>query len=217
MASAARRFQPSKWLWWLFWIVIVASSLYFLYDSYFYVTTRDFPAWMTFWNRHIWYGMHFVVATPILLIAPIQFAAGIRRARPNVHRRLGQTFLACCLIAAPLGVFLGLTLTNPGSRLPIVLLGIVWFIASAAAWITARRKDFVNHRRFVIRSLTLGLAFVWIRILDVFGDTLFAYIPDQPMRSATQEWIAFAVPILIVEIWLSWWPAISKRRGRASP
>lgn len=200
--------------WLLFWLAITAGAVWFLYDSYFYAITREWWPGVTFWNRTVWYGAHFVVASPILLIAPLQFLAGLRRARPQVHRWLGRVFLGACLIAAPLGIFLGTSLRNEGSRLPIVLLGIAWIAVSAIAWLAARRKDFATHRAFVIRSLAMGLAFVWIRVLDVFSEELLGYIPDLPARQTTQEWIAFAVPIIVVEAWLTWWPAWRKTVDR---
>jgi Predicted membrane protein (DUF2306) len=205
------RFAPG---WLLFWVGIVAGSLWFLYDSYVYATTREFWPGVTFWNRTVWYGAHIVVASPILLIAPLQFLAGLRRSRPQVHRWLGRIFLGACLIAAPLGIFLGTSLRNEGSRLPIILLGLAWTAVSTIAWLAARRKDFVTHRGFVIRSLALGLAFVWIRVLDAFSLDLLGFIPDEPSRQTTQEWIAFALPLLVVEAWLTWWPAWSKNIDR---
>jgi uncharacterized membrane protein len=206
---------PPAWL--VFWLAIVAGSLWFLWDSYIYALTREFWPGVTVWNRLVWYGAHIVVATPILLIAPLQFLAGLRRARPQVHRWLGRTFLGSCLIAAPLGIYLGATLQNEGSAIPICLLGLLWFAFSAIAWQAARVKDFVAHRRFVIRSLALGLAFVWIRVIGELSPQLFAFIPDEASRRTTEEWLGFILPLIGVELWLTWWPewrkAVDRRRG----
>ena len=193
--------------WLAFWVAITGVALWFLWDSYFFATTREFWPGVTFWNRLVWYGAHAIIASPILLIAPVQFLAGLRKGRPEVHRWLGRIFLGSALIAAPLGIYLGIGLRNEGSRMPIVILGIVWFAVSAIAWQAARRKDFLTHRAFVIRSLAFGLAFVWIRVLDFWSDELLGYIPAGPVRQSTQEWIAFAMPLLACEAWLTWWPA----------
>lgn len=198
--------------WKVFWLALLGAAIWYLYDSYVYALTRDFDPGTTFWNRLVWYGAHIVVATPILLIAPLQFVAGIRHARPEVHRWLGRVFLTSSIIAAPLGIYLGATLSNEGSRVPIALLGLLWLLMSVSAWVTARRKDFANHRKFVIRSLALGLAFVWIRILDDFSERALSFIPDKSAIETTQEWLAFVIPLLFVEIWLSWWPAARGRR-----
>ena len=212
MDAVQTRNSAIRQFWYLFWAALLAAAIWYLYDSYVYATTRDFDPGTTFWNRLIWYGAHIVIATPILLIAPLQFIASIRKARPEIHRLLGRIFLASSIAAAPLGIYLGATLSNQGSRLPITFLGLFWLFMSIAAWVTARRKDFANHRKFVIRSLTLGLAFVWIRILDDFSESLLSFIPHEPTVKATQEWLAFAIPILLVETWLSWWPAARGRR-----
>jgi uncharacterized membrane protein len=202
--------------WLFFWLAVICATVWFLYDSYFYALTRKWWPGVTVWNRLAWYGAHIVVATPILLIAPLQFLAGLRRARPELHRWLGRVFLGACLIAAPLGIYLGATLRNQGSRIPIVLLGIAWIVVSSIAWRAARRKDYATHRAYVIRSLAFGLAFVWIRVLDMISPTVFAFIPHEPTRETTEEWVAFAMPLLVVEAMLTWWPAWRKTVDRRS-
>lgn len=198
--------------WMAVWAVMIAACAWFLLDSYIYAVTRDQQDGTTLWNRLVWYAAHVAVASPILIIAPLQFLPGLRARAPRLHRWLGRVFLGACLLAAPLGVWLGVTIDNPGSRVPLVLLGITWFIVSGIAWQTARKGDFVNHRKFVIRSFALALAFVWIRVLSLMSETLLGFIPDGGMRSATSEWLAFVVPLLAVEIWLSWWPVWRKVR-----
>jgi uncharacterized membrane protein len=193
--------------WAVFWASILAASVWFMIDSAGFVMTRDYPEGTTVWNRLIWYGAHIVVASPVLFIAPLQFVAAIRQSRPTVHRWLGRYFLGASMIAAPLGIWLGTKLENEGSRVPIALLGVVWFCFSAIAWQCARRKDFASHRKYVIRSFALGLAFVWIRIIDETSAVVLGFIPDEASRSTTQEWLAFVLPLLVVETWLSWGPS----------
>src|SRR3990170_6937797 len=65
-------------LWLGAWALIGLAAAWFLYDSVIYVASRDPQPGATFLNRQLWYLTHMVIATPILVIAPIQFAAGIR-------------------------------------------------------------------------------------------------------------------------------------------
>ena len=54
----------------------------------------------------------------------------------------------------------GATIEYEGSRIPLVLFGLVWFALSATAWRCAVRRDFGAHERFMIRGYALAMAFV---------------------------------------------------------
>lgn len=198
--------------WMAVWAVILGACAWFLADAYVYAVTRDQQEGTTLWNRLLWYAAHASIAAPILVIAPLQFLPGLRARLPRVHHWLGRVYLGASMTAALLGIWLGATIDSPGSRIPLVLLACTWFIVSGIAWQAARRRDFVTHRKFVIRSFALALAFVWIRVLFEVSESAFAFIPDEPTRGATREWLAFVVPLLVTEIWLSWWPTWRKLR-----
>jgi len=210
LATVDRTAAPVHPAWYLFWLAFVASTLYFLADSAGDVGAPDLQAGATTWNRTVWYVGHALIASPILLIAPLQFIPGLRQARPDVHRWLGRAFLGGCMIAGLLGVYLGATLYLPGSRIPLSLLGTLWFLFAAIAWQAARRRDFVNHRRFAIRAFALGAAFVWVRLINSVQEELFAFIPVEDTQETTKEWLTLVLPILVSEAWLNWGPVAAR-------
>lgn len=207
MATFAGR-QTISWYWLAIWAVIGVAALWFVYDSVIYVASRDPQPGATFLNRQLWYLAHMAIATTILAIAPIQFVAGIRQARPQVHRWLGRVFLISSILAGLLAIWLGATIQYQGSRIPLALFGALWIAFSTAAWICARKRDFANHRKFAIRSFTIGLAFIWVRILGAFDEQLFFFIDSQEARETSQEFLSFVIPLLVVEAWLSWMPPV---------
>src|SRR5690606_5428330 len=144
------------------------------------------------------------------LIAPLQFIPGLRRSRPAVHRWIGRLFLGGSMIAGLLGAYLGATLYLPGSRIPLSLLGSLWFVFAAIAWQAARRKDFVNHRRFAIRTFALGAAFVWVRLISTVQEDLFSFMPTEDLHETTKEWLTLILPLLVTELWLSWGPVAAR-------
>ena len=214
-ASGSSRLVQRAWLGG--WLVLGLAAIWFIYDSVIYVASSDPQPGATFLNRQLWYLAHMSIAAPILVIAPLQFIASIRRARPAVHRWLGRAFLTASIIAGLLAMWLGATIQYEGSRIPLALFGMVWIGFSVAAWICARQLDFANHRRFVIRSFAIGLAFIWVRLLGAFERQLFPFISSEPVRDATQEFLSFVIPLLIVETWLSWWPALRSALARRTP
>ena len=116
MATAAFRGAiPRFWL--VIWAFIGLAAAWFVYESIIYVASRDPQPGATFLNRQLWYLAHMAIATPILIIAPIQFIAQIRKSRPEVHRWLGRAFLTASILAGVLAIWLGATL------LAMVLIG----------------------------------------------------------------------------------------------
>ena len=168
----------------------------------------------TWLNRRLWYFAHIVIVLPILVIAPLQFVARLRQARPSVHRWLGRLFLSASVLAGASAVYLGITIRYEGSRLPLTLFGLVWIAFSVIAWVCARRGDYASHRQFVIRSLAIAFAFVWIRLFYSFHDQIFWFVGPGDVRDTTREWLSFVAPLLFVETWLTWWPALRRSLRR---
>jgi len=218
LGAKAQNFGQVHPAWYLFWAAFLAASLYFLFDSITGLAAPEMQPGSTLWNRLVWYVGHAIVASPILLIAPFQFLPGLRQARPQVHRWLGRMFLGSCMVAALLGIYLGSTIQYPGSRIPLTLLGLLWFLFAAIAWQAARRRDFVAHRRFAIRAFALGGAFVWVRLINQAQGDLLGFIPVEDTQETTKEWLTLVLPILVTELWFNWGPVARKLfAGRPLP
>ncbi|AOL94281.1 DUF2306 domain-containing protein [Porphyrobacter sp. LM 6] len=211
-AQARHRVHP---VWYAFWAGFVVASLYFLGQSIVALPEPEMQPGSTLWNHTVWYLAHAVVALPILVIAPFQFVPGLRQNRPQLHRWLGRVFLANCMVAAILGIYLGSTIQWPGSRIPLSILGALWFLFAAIAWQAARRRDFANHRRFAIRAFALGGAFVWVRLINQAQSDLLGFIPIEDTQETTKEWLTLTLPIIVTELWLGWGPVARKLFARA--
>ena len=192
------------------WLVLVGSSGWYLWESVFTAFTATAAEGETLLGRTIWRYGHVFVVVPLLVIAPLQFSRRLRQRWPVLHRRSGQFYLIGAAIGSLLAVYLGVTIQYEGSRIPLVLFGLVWFAFSLAAWQCARRRDFVNHQRFVIRGFGLAMAFVWVRIMYDFQAELFPFIKSIDVRDTTREWLSFALPLIAIESWLTWWPAAKR-------
>ena len=101
-----------------------------------------------------------------------------------------------------------------GSRLSISITGTLWLFFTLAAWRHAMNRNFSAHRAFMIRSYTMALVLVWLRLMFDFQDYLFFYVNDEDLRDATREWASWIVPLLVVEFWLSWLPQLKGFRAQ---
>ena len=195
-----------------FWMVLITLSLYYLYRAVHYrfiIPDRIGPS---LFDKQIFYVAHLALASPIIFFGPLQFSRRLRSRYPAIHRRLGQIYVDGSIGAALTAIYLGAIGDYQGSRAPIVIGASLWLFFTVGAWRAAVHKRFEVHRQFMIRSYGMALVLVWLRIIgDMPGDTFFFYIDDLDVRDATQEWMSWVLPLLVMEIYLSWWPQIKKR------
>lgn len=123
----------------------------------------------------------------------------------------GATFAA--LTAIYLGGIVG---DYEESRLSIVLLATVRLFFTLSAWRCAVNRNFAAHRLFMIRSDGLALVLAWLRLMYDFQGWLFFYVTNETSRDATREWASWIVPLLVLELWLSWIPLLRSKRSRPS-
>ncbi len=212
------RFPPPVWSRRAFAALCVGIGLVtvaFLIDSLVYRFGTPGELGPSLWNKQAWYWIHTLLAIPTLLLAPLQFSRTVRAKWPRVHRWTGRAYVAGALVAACVAVVLALSTDNLGGRMPLIMLAGLWFFFTASAWACAARRDFLNHRLFMIRSVNCALAFVWIRGLGFIPDSvLFPYIADQTITDASREWITATIPILLLEAWITWIPQLRGVRRR---
>lgn len=194
------------------WGVLIALSAYYLYravDYRFLTPNRLGP---DLFNKQLWYFAHVIVALPVLFGAPLQFNAALRTQRPRLHRVMGRLYVAGATIAALTAIYLGgIVGEYEGSKLPIVLLASLWLFFTLSAWRCAVKRQLAAHRLFMIRSYAMALVLIWLRLMYDLQDWLFFYVKDEDMRDATREWASWVVPLLILELWLSWIPLLRSR------
>ena len=116
------------------------------------------------------------------------------------HRAAGRIYVVAVLAGAVGGLWLAATSsTGPAGRLGFALLAVIWFATTVLAWRKAVNGAFGQHRRWMIRSLSLTFAAVTLRIM-----LPLAPLTGLDFHTAYQA-IAFLswVPNLIaVELWL---------------
>lgn len=202
--------RPFKWL---LLSALFALGVWFLGKELVYAFARDRsgePALRTFALV-----THVVFTTPLLLLPPLQFSRRIRLRRPSWHRAAGKLYLASAVVAGIFAIHLGLTFESAGRRVPLFVFSVLWVSFSVAAWVCARRRAYAAHERFVVRSYAIALAFVFVRIMGEAQGLLFSFLPSRELSGVTREWLSFVLPLLAVEGWASWWPAVRSSGPKA--
>lgn len=195
--------------------LVTALSLYYLYRAINYRFVRE-GIGPTLLNKQLFYIAHLAFALPVALGAPLQFVTSLRTKRPALHRAIGKAYVVGASIAALLAIYLGAIVGEyEGSVLSIAITGSVWLFFTLAAWRLAVAKRFDAHRLFMIRSYTMALVLVWLRLMYDLQEYFFFYVKNPDLRDATREWASWVVPLLIVELWIAWLPTIRRELDRA--
>ena len=150
---------------------------------------------------------HVLAATFALLIGPINFSSRIRQRHLQLHRVLGRIYVISVFIGAATGV--ALAAGSPG--LPgTSMQAAAWIVCTAAALITARNGQIVQHRQWMVRSYAVTFTFVSSRVLNLWP-RYWSHLGD---TFASVGIIAFTLAsLLIADLGLNWRELISRRDG----
>ena len=171
-----------------------------------------------------------VVPVPVwLLLALLQNVAPLRKRYPGFHHVCGYAMFALTLVmvvpvfampllgeemlAEPEAPF---SWTNPATVFTFANASFVfapwWMFTAWTALQHARRKDFLSHKRWILRFLATGLSvgtmrFLFIAYAATFypknGDVLFSGEKQAALYGATM-WLGFIINLTICELYLGW-------------
>lgn len=143
---------------------------------------------------------HVYTSLCVLPAGFIQFNAGIQKQHKRLHRYSGWIYVVfVILLVAPSGFIMGLY-ANGGffSQLSFCLLSVLWFYSTVQAVFAIRRKNYVDHRKWMIRSFALTLSAITLRAWKYIIVYLFHPPPMDTYRMVA--WLSWVVNLLIAEI-----------------
>ena len=194
------------------WIAIITSSLYFFFDNVIpYLHGFRSRLWgSTFFQNKVWVTMHLVGGSLTLLLGPMQVWPYVRKKFVKFHRTSGKLYLfGIALIGISAGR-LSLISTCGPCRLSLFLLTLFAVVSSFFAWKAIKAGNIKTHRQMMVRSYVCVLAFVAVRIDDIFSlDFMFGAIENSLLRRVVNEYFFSFVPLIIAEMVMIWWPSVA--------
>jgi Predicted membrane protein (DUF2306) len=148
-----------------------------------------------------WLMVHVAGAATALLIGPLQFLSRLRARFPTLHRWIGRTYAASCMIGGAAGFVLALgASTGPISMIGFGSLAIFWIVTTVLAWRRAMQGRFIEHRAWMMRSFALTFAAVTLRLyLPLSMLLLHVHFVDAYRAISFLCWVP---NLLIVELYL---------------
>jgi uncharacterized membrane protein len=152
---------------------------------------------------------HILPAMLFMVLGPLQFVRGLRARHPQVHRWSGRIFLAASAVVGISGLRLafGKTIGGLDEKAAIALFGTFFLISLGKALWHALRREFAQHREWMIRGYAIGLAVATIRpIMGMFfaAALIRGHAPDPHEFFGTAFWIGFTIQTIAAEIWINY-------------
>jgi hypothetical protein len=172
-AAARRALEKSAHLWFL--TAVAGQWMFAAYVAAYYggaALRGDLAHWNlvlphgyvegeTFGNAAV--AAHLALAFLVLVGGPLQFVAGVRARLPRLHRWIGRVYLVTAITTALVGLYMLMTRGTIGDlpqHVAICFNALLIVLSGGFAWLAAISRDFVAHRRWVLR-LFLAVGGVW--------------------------------------------------------
>ncbi|MCB1672471.1 MAG: DUF2306 domain-containing protein [Pseudomonadales bacterium] len=142
---------------------------------------------------------HFLGGAVVIIAGALQFNSGIRSRYATLHRWLGRLYVTGILIGGSAGFYMALH-SSGGivAHYGFALLAVCWLGTTAVAYLQIRRGNVQVHRAWMIRSYSLTLAAVTLRIyIPLFLIAGFPFEEAYPVIA----WLCWVPNILVAE-WL---------------
>lgn len=182
--------------WAMLWLALAGVSLHFLLAVHAQYGQLDPAHYTMYWSRRGWLWLHIGGGVLGIVLGPLQFLTRWPKARPQLHRWLGRTYIGGMLLACAAAV--GLIATSPApAAITTAFAGtaLAWLLTALVAMISIRRGNVARHRRWMTRAYLVTLAPVLFRLL------LPAWIASgrapAPDAIALLLWSSWALPLLL--------------------
>jgi hypothetical protein len=144
---------------------------------------------------------HIGGAVVAALSGPLQFWGSFRQNNVKTHRVLGKFYLLGVLVAG-LSALIISPISQGGlvTHIGFALLAVTWLVATFMAYKRVLGKDWLAHQRWMIRSYSLTLAFVSLRIW--LGGLVLTGAPFEEVYQ-TVAWICWVPNLIIAECYIN--------------
>jgi uncharacterized membrane protein len=172
---------------------------YFNFDPEYKFLRLKQDAIATGWYLPAFYS-HVLISGVILIAGFPQFFSKSSQRYKKLHRLLGYVYVMGILfLAAPGGLIMALFIDRgPWVLLSFILLAILWFLFTAKAFSSIRKKDVIAHRQWMWRSYALTFSAITLRVYIFI--TSYGFDLSQSEAYAALAWLSWVPNLLIVEL-----------------
>jgi uncharacterized membrane protein len=202
--TSPRRVNAKVW-WWALMAVAALSLIPFTELP----ILRDKTGINVAYRAQLWHDRFLLVPHAVcgflaLVIGPAQFSTRLRKRYLKLHRVLGRVYVVAVLVAASIAMILT---QGSGLEMATYAQGGAWIVCTVFAFLTARNRQLVAHKQWMVRSYAVTFTFISVRVLDFWP----AYAQ---MSVATNQSVIILVTFLSVflpDIAFNWHELTTRR------
>lgn len=148
-------------------IMFMISLPYFAMDKHAnidFLKTKLNVYHIDYWR--IGFYTHIFTSVLVLVAGATQFSVNILRKRPMLHRYMGFTYIIVLLFFSGPGAFvMGMHANGgPPAQMSFMMLTPLWMGFTLMAWQYVRKKDYIAHGEFMLRSYALTFSAITLRL-----------------------------------------------------
>jgi hypothetical protein len=144
---------------------------------------------------------HIAAAVPCIIFGPLLFYRDLLKVNPALHRKIGTYYVYGVLYSAVTVIPLSMSKLHILPQTGFTVMAVVWFCVTWLGFMAARNKNFVTHRRWMMRSYAMSFAFIhvnltyhWIGIYEMM---------DGVSIKVMQSMVSWQFNLFVVEIYLA--------------
>ena len=153
---------------------------------------------------------HVAASGVAMILGAFQFSKTLRRKAPSLHRWSGRAYVLACVIGGLAGGVIALSSTaGLIAGAGFFMLAVLWAPFTLLALVSALRKDFIAHERWMIRSFALTFAAVTLRIqMPIAGGLGEAGVIPTDFVWSYQciAWLAWVPNLIVAELFIATLP-----------
>jgi uncharacterized membrane protein len=146
--------------------------------------------------------VHIAASGFAMILGAFQFFRPLRRKAPSLHRWMGRGYVLACVVGGLAGGTIALSSTaGPIAGWGFFALAVLWVPFTLMAWVSAMRRDFDAHERWMIRSFALTFAAVTLRIYLPVASIMNHGFPLDAYRIIA--WAAWVPNLIVAELFIA--------------
>lgn len=152
------------------------------------------------WRYAFYTHVFFSILT--LIAGLTQFSNYILKRIPRVHRMMGYIYVVDVVaIAGPSGLIMGIYSNGDWfAALSFVILSVLWIIITLIALFKVYKKQYIDHRTWMIRSYALTLSAVTLRLLAIVVPIFFQLKARD--EYSLISWLSWTLNLAVAELYI---------------
>ena len=187
--------------------VLGLLALFVIYNNERFIVDLSDPLW-TYYLPVRWLLVpHGLAGAMCLCLGATQFSTRLRQRHASVHRVLGRCYVIGVVVAATISLSITMLRNELPLEIAVFTQASLWLLTTAVAFYCIRRRNFREHRHWMIRSYAITLIFLTDRVIDAIPGISDLDTDASPNMAWLCNVIAWVVPTFII----SWQNIVQSR------